>query len=981
MKAAFLTTFLALTCTLLFAQELVKNGSFTVGNNGVLPEWTLPDAGQWRHANDDGIIQDGNTADCLRFTANGQPATATTQKLTLEGKKNYILRANFKHSGCLPTVRLVDANGKLLHSLTCNKNLNDIWENDAEGGFLTSAVVANPITLELVGTATEVPTGYSCFDNISIREKTAGVTTGQDGNPDVFRPAGPNIARGKAYTFSIKPNYGYCTDKDDAIQLTDGVYSQGYFWVQKSTVGWTRAPLVGITIDLGKEEPICGVAWNTAAGAAGVAWPAGLQIFTSNDQKNWEHCGDLILLGTKRGLPPQHTYCTFQYATNELKSKGRYIQFIVSSTSYAFVDEIEVYRGPESWLTGLKPVYATQNPIALAKGKMAQGSAMVRMKSDLQTLTGLIDKLPAPLREKAETEAKALAEALLDNHDLENMENYTTELPLGPTHAKILALNRHLLQAQGLRAPKLWHNNRWDNLSITAIPPKQEMAPLDIHLMRGEVRGETVNITNPYDNPIGISFTVEGLPPGANLKYDEVLMTDTKQNEPIADALRPAASADRFMITVPAGCTRQVWLSFDRPTAKAGTYSATLVAKPGSREFLKTPDIDSKHPPIEAKLTLTIYDREFPKHPTLHVGGWDYVNGGNYYYKSPNNLIPKLTLMKDIYVDSPWATNAVMPRGPVFDAEGTLTNEESLDYTNWNEWTALFPEARNYCVFWSVGKSFQKEQMGTPRFEKKLGQYLNAWCRYLRKTGVNPKQLVILLLDEPHNHEQDAIIIAWAKAIKATCPDLILFEDPTYLDPTKALPELYTCVDILCPHTPHRVSGGQSFRDFYVKQRKDGRTLWLYSCHGPSRLLDPATYHRGQMWHAFDMGAVGAFYWALGCGGGIGDSFKAYSQSGTEYSPFFVSPTGVMPSKHSEGIREGVQDYEYMVMLREKIAELRRKGKTAQADKAQAVLDSSLARVFDMIKSAGSAWESWAKEKDRSVMDEARIAILKALVE
>ena len=88
-----------------------------------------------------------------------------------------------------------------------------------------------------------------------------------------------------------------------------------------------------------------------------------------------------------------------------------------------------------------------------------------------------------------------------------------------------------------------------------------------------------------------------------------------------------------------------------------------------------------------------------------------------------------------------------------------------------------------------------------------------------------------------------------------------------------------------------------------------------------------------------------------------------------------------MQSKHSEAIREGVQDYEYMVMLREKIASLRKQGKTPQADKAQAVLDSSLSRVFDMIKAAGSTWEYWEKDKDRSVMDEARIAILKALVE
>ena len=85
-----------------------------------------------------------------------------------------------------------------------------------------------------------------------------------------------------------------------------------------------------------------------------------------------------------------------------------------------------------------------------------------------------------------------------------------------------------------------------------------------------------------------------------------------------------------------------------------------------------------------------------------------------------------------------------------------------------------------------------------------------------------------------------------------------------------------------------------------------------------------------------------------------------------------------MQSKHSEALREGVQDYEYMVMLREKITNLRQQGKTAQADKAQALLDASIARVLDTITVASNAWE---KEKDRSVMDQARIDILKALVD
>ena len=41
-----------------------------------------------------------------------------------------------------------------------------------------------------------------------------------------------NIALGATYTFEPGPNYGLCTDSGDAEQLTDGVYTDGYFWAQ-----------------------------------------------------------------------------------------------------------------------------------------------------------------------------------------------------------------------------------------------------------------------------------------------------------------------------------------------------------------------------------------------------------------------------------------------------------------------------------------------------------------------------------------------------------------------------------------------------------------------------------------------------------------------------------------------------------------------------------------------------------------------------
>ncbi len=94
-------------------------------------------------------------------------------------------------------------------------------------------------------------------------------------------PQRPNIALHRPYTLSPAPNYRHCTDPDDRIQLTDGRYTQGYFWTQRSTVGWQNVSPVFIVVDLGRIAPIAGASFNTAAGVAGVQFPTAIWVLVS----------------------------------------------------------------------------------------------------------------------------------------------------------------------------------------------------------------------------------------------------------------------------------------------------------------------------------------------------------------------------------------------------------------------------------------------------------------------------------------------------------------------------------------------------------------------------------------------------------------------------------------------------------------------------------------------------------------------------
>lgn len=177
---------------------------------------------------------------------------------------------------------------------------------------------------------------------------------GAEGPPaqaqSAFTPPGANLALHRPYTITPAPNYTHCTDPDDKTQLTDGVYSVGYFWAQKSTVGWSNRSPVTITVDLGQVEPLAGVSYNTAAGVAGVAWPTLAALLVSDDGTEWTALGDLVRLSTKAGAPRPDVYSVHRFATAELRARGRYVRLIVSQTPYCFVDEIEVYRGPDALL-------------------------------------------------------------------------------------------------------------------------------------------------------------------------------------------------------------------------------------------------------------------------------------------------------------------------------------------------------------------------------------------------------------------------------------------------------------------------------------------------------------------------------------------------------------------------------------------------------------------------------------------------------
>jgi len=355
--------------------------------------------------------------------------------------------------------------------------------------------------------------------------------------------AGRNIALGRPYTMT-KPTYKLCTDPGDNTQLTDGVRTKGYFWTQKTTVGWTKGSLKYITIDLGGVRPISGMAVSSAGGVAGVRWPTALMVFVSDDGKQWYLVGDLVRLQSADSpTPPYGRYATHVFQTDRLNTYGRFVQLVVEpGGDYFFADEIEIYEGDPSLLQKPRP----GPPVSDLKQRMKAHSFNRLIKQqlarDLQSAREdiLASNLPKERQSALLKEATALAQRI-ETMPEEDPRGFRAVLPMNDLERDIFRFQSKVWRARGVPPLRVWKKHRWDPLRPSEDPPANAPSPtLRVAMMVNEYRADVFNITNAGPKDKEIRIRIEGLPGGPNpewVRVHEVLHVGTRRFVAVAAAL------------------------------------------------------------------------------------------------------------------------------------------------------------------------------------------------------------------------------------------------------------------------------------------------------------------------------------------------------------------------------------------------------------------------------------------------------------
>jgi hypothetical protein len=149
-------------------------------------------------------------------------------------------------------------------------------------------------------------------------------------------------------------------------------------------------------------------------------------------------------------------------------------------------------------------------------------------------------------------------------------------------------------------------------------------------------------------------------------------------------------------------------------------------------------------------------------------------------------------------------------------------------------------------------------------------------------------------------------------------------------------------VDIWCPQTRLVES------PFYAQRLKGGDTLWCYVCVSPFPpyanffIDEPAIDHRVLFWQVRQVGATGLLYWSTTWWAGVSGPTQAqktfpdipfdisrhelYTKAKCHGDGFLFYPGKNMtplPSIRLEVIRDGIEDYEYMVLLKQLVDQLK----------------------------------------------------------
>ena len=695
--------------------------------------------------------------------------------------------------------------------------------------------------------------------------------------------ASKNLALGKTYTVSPLPSYPLSAPSTDRTSLTDGKYTAGYFWTQKTTVGWHPVKAVEILIDLEKVSVIDGISFSTARGIrAGVYYPPHIYAFVGPDTDHLLYVGDIV--DTTENNPGE--YQGKRFLLEGINAKGRYVllKIFTPKSNSVFCDEIEVLEGKiDKGITGNLTIEDARTLSEQARWLGMGKEIMDRLAANFMNI--II--------------AQPLAFNLTGNNELNIIKN-RSQGDVDLLEASILKFRCAELRSQ-FRGKELLLETitPWSQITPIYTPSALPIKEISLVMPRFGYDHSSFLVTNLSEDSQKITLFLPKMAAGSpKLNLYEVPFVKSGAMEYVADPLVPVSGP----LPLRSGESKMIFItSVGNDT---GTWRSVLSIT-GDKSI-------SQAIPIG----MRVLPAELPKETSLNVSNWGYLDFNtikNHKSLAANDLAVHHTNVLVVPPAYLQGANQVKP----------------VDLSRLEAYIKQHKGITKILLGIGLGDAKQKTVAGEhPFLSESWKANFKKWYvdteRIVAAAGFNPTQLYVYPYDEMTGVQVDDFIklSIWAKKEML---GIQFYATLSVKEALRALPYL----DIAQVH-----NNDELLRDLHTSRTE----IWIYDCSGPAKAMSPYSYYRLMAWKAYLWGYKGIGFWAYadaGWGDNPGTAWDDFDGKNPDYAVIYEGPNNtIISSRRWEAWRMGIEDYELLTMY------AKAKGEGVAKALAKSVLDN-----------------------------------------
>lgn len=439
--------------------------------------------------------------------------------------------------------------------------------------------------------------------------------------------------------------------------------------------------------------------------------------------------------------------------------------------------------------------------------------------------------------------------------------------------------------------------------------PTNRTECLKVALCGGEYESLALNVTNVSGRTLEVRVSCNNLDGPSQVSVDSyvefrrAVVTPTVHREMVADALPRLDEAGTLSIAPFE--TQQLWITVKPPAFAPGEYTASLRLK----------SIEVEPTEVTLPLHVMVHPLQLPRPRPLRFIVWTMWSG--------SLSTAEDAVLQDLIDHGVTVFLAPSPKAEA-DAEGNLVG--SLDFSE-HDAVVKRMSPHGFLLFTSPQGGVTGPGFLSDAWNKAFVAFLRQWAAHLKQLGLDYDDWALYPYDEPSapHAETTLNLVEVAKVVRSADPNILIYTDPTSGTTMECVKMFTGLIDIWQPSSELLERLGP---ELVPEAKRVGKEVWFYDAAGNAKTLSCLGIYRWRFWYAWELGLTGVGWWVYSAHGKE-DRWDGPNKSGDFFASVYDGPTGPVTSKRWEVAREGIEDYEYLCMLRQSIQEAEASGAPA----------------------------------------------------